>query len=106
MDITVLIESYRTTNSTLIISHDHPLLVLSQGSICPGSDKMRASSMYRFICDPSVFSAGTPKLVAQLPIEDDQSCAFVFEWRTHVSDNRELFTLTDLGWRSLLVLRR
>lgn len=27
---------------------------------------------------------GAPKLVAQLPADDDAACAFFVEWRTHV----------------------
>lgn len=79
--------------------------IMTGGSECPNARGMYASSAIRFICDTSVFGSGTwtvrrgyrnmnpeltttpgkPELVAQLPPDDSEACAFFFEWRTHVS---------------------
>jgi hypothetical protein len=62
---------------------------MSNGSWCKskaGDNQIRASTVVEFVCDTSVFGSGTPRLVAQLPPGDDEdACAFVIEWRTHVS---------------------
>ncbi|KAF8604915.1 mannose 6-phosphate receptor domain-containing protein [Ceratobasidium sp. AG-I] len=72
-------------NTTVWIAQKHPLLVYENGSKCPSATSLRASTVIRFICDPAVFAVGSPFLVAQLPPEDDQACAFFLEWRTHVA---------------------
>ncbi|KAH8111868.1 mannose 6-phosphate receptor domain-containing protein [Phellopilus nigrolimitatus] len=68
-------------NSTLHVRDRHPVLLLMGGSSCPQSDSMKASTAIRFICDDSV-AEGKPQLIAQLPPEDDDACAFFIEWRT------------------------
>jgi len=74
------------TNSTLSIVDDSPLLIYTGGSLCGSSDgALKRSTAIRFICDQTVFSRGTPRLVAQLPTEDDDACAFLVEWRTHIA---------------------
>ncbi|KAI0323031.1 hypothetical protein OF83DRAFT_1167059 [Amylostereum chailletii] len=70
-------------NTTLLIRDKHPLLILTEGSMCPHSEHIRAMTAVRFICDTSVFGSGSPQLVAQLPPEDSEACAFFLEWRTH-----------------------
>ncbi|KAJ8507698.1 hypothetical protein ONZ45_g9948 [Pleurotus djamor] len=60
-------------------------LTYASGSLCKSSDSMHAQTTIEFICDTSVFSAGTPNLVAQFPPEDDLACGFYVEWRTHVA---------------------
>jgi len=72
-------------NTTLQIRDGHPLMILIEGSKCPGSTDLKASTAIRFICDRSVFSAGKPQLIAELPPHDEQACAFFIEWRTHVA---------------------
>ncbi|KAF8336375.1 mannose-6-phosphate receptor binding domain-containing protein [Cantharellus anzutake] len=76
-------------NTTLTIAHGHPLIILSDGSPCNGSaaqdSGIRRSTAIRFLCDPNVFSKGTPRLIAQLPPDDNAACAFFVEWRTHVA---------------------
>lgn len=72
-------------NTTLQIRDGHPLLLLTGGSKCPGGGDLRASTAIRFICDRSVFSAGTPQLIAELPPQDENACAFFIEWRTHAA---------------------
>lgn len=76
------------------------MLYLDNGSPCPGNPNERASSVIRvrstlamrstahlqFVCSPKDFNAGTPQLVAAIPpLDTDQSCHFVFEWKTHVA---------------------
>jgi len=60
----------------------HPLLLLEGGSVCPKSE-LQASTAIQFICDTSVFAAGKPELIAQLPDNEDTACSFYLEWRTH-----------------------
>lgn len=88
-------------NTTLRIKDSHPLLVLSDGTPCGDGSNLNAATVIRFICDNNVFGAGMcslmvllfiysfvtgqPQLVAQLPLDDASSCAFFFEWRTHVA---------------------
>lgn len=84
------IDTYRSllhrsyaTNVTIV--NDEPYIFMKDGSLCPGSTMLRASTAIRFICDASVFSEGSPKVVAQLPPGGDSySCAFFIEWRTPV----------------------
>lgn len=73
------------TNTTLTVQNGHPMLVMTNGSPCPGAESTRGSTAIRFICDTSVFEAGKPEIVAQLPPDDDSACAFFMEWRTHVA---------------------
>ncbi|TFK56829.1 mannose 6-phosphate receptor domain-containing protein [Heliocybe sulcata] len=70
--------SLGSVNTTLAIHDGHPLLYLTNGSPCPTITQLRASSVIRYICDTSVFAAGQPQLIAELP-----GCSFFFEWRTH-----------------------
>jgi len=74
--------SIGNVNTSLHITQDHPVLVFTGGSPCPGASELKASSIIRFICDRSVSSQGHPELVAQLPPNDSSACAFLFEWRT------------------------
>lgn len=86
------IGSYATN---LTIVNDEPYIFMKDGSLCPGSTKLRASTAIRFICDSSVFYEGSPKVVAQLPPgEDSSSCAFFIEWRTPVACATKLTTGT------------
>ncbi|KAI5115663.1 hypothetical protein M0805_004101 [Coniferiporia weirii] len=68
-------------NTTLHVRDGHPVLLLMGGSSCPQSENMKASTVIRFICDTSI-EDGKPQLIAQLPPEDDDACAFFIEWRT------------------------
>ncbi|KAI0050592.1 mannose 6-phosphate receptor domain-containing protein, partial [Auriscalpium vulgare] len=70
-------------NTTVVIRDKHPLIVLTEGSMCPHAEHIRAMTAIRFICDTSVFGSGAPQLVAQLPPDDAEACAFFLEWRTH-----------------------
>ena len=77
-------------NTTLTVRDSRPRFVLSGGSFCkaradstPGD--MRGSALVEFTCDKSILGPGQPRLVAQLPPGDDEeACAWVIEWRTHV----------------------
>jgi len=79
-------------NTTLAVVDSRPRLVLSDGSSCKatpgGSDlNLKASAIIEFICDTSIFGAGQPRLVGQLPPgDDDIGCTYVIQWGTHVSD--------------------
>ena len=77
----------RAFTKNLTIVDDEPYMYMMDGSPCPGaaSSNLRASTAIRFICDSSIFSSGSPKLVAQLPPKDFESCAYFIEWRTPVS---------------------
>ncbi|KAJ1302449.1 hypothetical protein OPQ81_002767 [Rhizoctonia solani] len=77
--------SIGTYNTTLKVKNKHPVLIYEKGSTCASATSLKASTVIRFICDPAVFAVGSPVLVAQLPPEDDQACAFFIEWRTHVA---------------------
>ncbi|KAF8635300.1 hypothetical protein AX15_000476 [Amanita polypyramis BW_CC] len=63
--------------------------MLTEGSQCKTSsdetiEKIRASTVIDFICDMSVFGTGMPRLVAQLPPNNENAaCAFYFEWKSH-----------------------
>jgi cation-dependent mannose-6-phosphate receptor len=64
-------------------------MVFSDGSKCKTSQgettDIRASTVVDFVCNPAIFGPGQPKLVAQLPPGDEEeACAFVIEWETHV----------------------
>lgn len=62
-------------------------MTMSQGSKCADSGQL-ASSVIEFVCDTSIFDTGAPRLVAQLPPgNEDDACAFFFEWRSHVSQH-------------------
>ncbi|KAG9019401.1 hypothetical protein FRB90_002911 [Tulasnella sp. 427] len=81
------------TNITVV--NDEPYLYMKDGSLCPGSKDLRASTAIRFICDAGVFSEGVPKLIAQLPPGgDSSSCAFFIEWRTPVACATKMTTGT------------
>ncbi|KAF8514281.1 mannose-6-phosphate receptor binding domain-containing protein [Gautieria morchelliformis] len=77
--------SIGTVNTSLRIKDSHPLLVLTDGAPCGENNNLHAATAVRFICDNDVFGVGSPQLVAQLPPDDESSCAFFFEWRTHVA---------------------
>ncbi|KAL5640022.1 hypothetical protein ACGC1H_007355 [Rhizoctonia solani] len=77
--------SIGTYNTTIKVMNKHPVLIYEHGSTCASATSLKASTVIRFICDPAVFAVGSPVLVAQLPPEDDQACAFFIEWRTHVA---------------------
>jgi len=80
---------FSQVNTTLTVAHGHPLLVLSGGSPCQsngsGDSGFKRATAIRFICDQNVFSRGTPRLIAQLPPDDNAACALFVEWRTHVA---------------------
>ncbi|PVF96102.1 mannose 6-phosphate receptor domain-containing protein [Serendipita vermifera] len=71
-------------NSTVTVVDGNPVLYMSNGSPCPnsGESKIHASTAIRFICEPSIFGSGQPRLIAQFPQDDEHACAFSFEWRT------------------------
>jgi len=77
--------SIGSVNTTIAVRDGHPVLIMTDGSRCPKADSMTTSTAIRFICDTSVFGAGKPELLAQLPPDDDAACAFLIEWRTHVA---------------------
>jgi cation-dependent mannose-6-phosphate receptor len=70
------------TNTTLAMKEGHPLLYMSGGSNCPNSE-YQATTAIQFVCDKSVFAAGQPELIAQVPDDDATACAFFIEWHTH-----------------------
>ncbi|EED79691.1 predicted protein [Postia placenta Mad-698-R] len=45
------------TNTTLTVQNGYPMLVMTNGSPCPGAESTRGSTAIRFICDTSVFEA-------------------------------------------------
>ncbi|KAL1410371.1 hypothetical protein Q8F55_004379 [Vanrija albida] len=73
-----------STNITLSPATKEPVLLLENGSKCPGNENERASTAIRFVCSQSEFGAGKPRLVAALP-PGDNSCHFFFDWPTHVA---------------------
>ncbi|KII93099.1 hypothetical protein PLICRDRAFT_49174 [Plicaturopsis crispa FD-325 SS-3] len=76
--------SIGVSNTTLDLKNGRPVITLSNGSQCANTDGVHASTVIEFVCDLSVFAAGKPELVAQLPPgNDNDACAFVIEWRTH-----------------------
>ncbi|KDQ62880.1 hypothetical protein JAAARDRAFT_75513 [Jaapia argillacea MUCL 33604] len=74
--------SIGSVNRTLDVQDGHPLLFLGEGSPCSNAGSLRAATAIRFVCDTSVFAAGSPKLIAQIPQGDSDACAFFLEWRT------------------------
>jgi len=72
-------------NTSLAVLNGNPVSVMTGGSECANTQGTYASSAIRFVCDTSVFGAGKPELVAQLPPDDNDACAFFLEWRTHVA---------------------
>lgn len=104
-----LVPLFRKFNSTPVIYNGDPYLFMTEGSQCtPGIDKY-ASTAIHFVCDPAVTSEGNPKLVAQLPPDTSEPCAFFIEWRTNVSGACYPRIHCDcLGWSSCSshVLRR
>ncbi|KAF7783900.1 hypothetical protein Agabi119p4_65 [Agaricus bisporus var. burnettii] len=75
--------------TTLSVVESRPRLVFSDGSNCKASPDgaslgMKASTIVEFICDTSVFGAGKPRLVGQLPPGDDEvGCSYFIEWKTN-----------------------
>ncbi|KAJ3571540.1 hypothetical protein NP233_g3690 [Leucocoprinus birnbaumii] len=75
-------------NTTLTVVDSRPRLTLSEGSACkakPGGSSLdlKASTIVEFVCDSSIFGAGQPRLVGQLPPGDDEvGCAYFIEWPT------------------------
>jgi hypothetical protein len=82
----------RKVNTTLDVVDSKPRLILSEGSSCkatPGGANLevKASTIVEFVCDTSIFGAGQPRLVGQLPPGDDEvGCSYFIEWKTHVRD--------------------
>ncbi|KAF8890094.1 mannose-6-phosphate receptor binding domain-containing protein [Infundibulicybe gibba] len=76
-------------NTTLSMYDSRPRMVLTDGSVCKtptGKGDTRASTVVEFICDTSVYNAGKPKLVLQMPPGDSEyACDFFIEWRTHLA---------------------
>ncbi|THU96288.1 mannose 6-phosphate receptor domain-containing protein [Dendrothele bispora CBS 962.96] len=75
-------------NTTLVKEKgDNVKLVMEDGSQCTSKSgakqEYKASTVISFICDTKVFGAGTPTLVAQLPHNDEEACAWFIEWNTH-----------------------
>lgn len=73
----------RSVNTTLLFESsdsEHPHLTMLDGSSCGSSHT--ASTTIMFVCDTSIFGAGTPTLLMQHDHEDEQ-CSFIVEWRTH-----------------------
>lgn len=46
-------------NTTLTVVDGHPMMLLTGGNQCSNGGELRASTAVRFICDTSVFGAGT-----------------------------------------------
>jgi hypothetical protein len=71
-------------NTTVSWSHTHLQLLFTNGSPCgkESEDGLRASTVVEFRCDHSTGHVGTPRLLAQLPPNDEQTCGFFVEWRT------------------------
>ncbi|KAJ3540007.1 hypothetical protein NM688_g6286 [Phlebia brevispora] len=72
-------------NTALEVRDGNAALTMVEGSPCPIHKHMHAATTIHFKCDTSVFGAGEPKLIAQLPPPANQSCYFFIEWRTHVA---------------------
>ncbi|KAF9067193.1 hypothetical protein BDP27DRAFT_1267588 [Rhodocollybia butyracea] len=78
-------------NTTLVMSGGHPRypkLVMKGGSNCKAADGTvrddTAATITEFICDTSVYGAGTPRLAFSWPEDDDElACLFFIQWRTH-----------------------
>ncbi|KAL5519594.1 hypothetical protein ACEPAH_1277 [Sanghuangporus vaninii] len=68
-------------NTSLLFRNGNPVLFMTDGTSCPLSENMKASTAIQFICDKSA-AEGKPQLAAQLPPEDEEACAFFIEWRT------------------------
>ncbi|KAL5494617.1 hypothetical protein ACEPAI_78 [Sanghuangporus weigelae] len=68
-------------NTSLHFRNGNPVLFMTDGTSCPQSENMKASTAIQFICDNSA-AEGKPQLAAQLPPEDEDACAFFIEWRT------------------------
>ncbi|PCH34140.1 hypothetical protein WOLCODRAFT_63513 [Wolfiporia cocos MD-104 SS10] len=52
--------------TSLLVRNGHPLLIMSDGSRCPQSDNMTASTAIRFICDTSIFGEDPGDSVATI----------------------------------------
>ncbi|EJD54253.1 mannose 6-phosphate receptor domain-containing protein [Auricularia subglabra TFB-10046 SS5] len=68
-------------NGTLAFVEGAPVMLMTGGSDCSGGNGLKSSTAIRFICDGSA-GVGTPKLLAQLPPDDDKTCSFFIEWKT------------------------
>ncbi|KAG6328058.1 hypothetical protein ID866_11030, partial [Astraeus odoratus] len=71
-------------NTTLEMVGGGLVIRQSNGSPCKSMDSARGSSSIRFICDTSVYGAGTPAVIDKYPPNDD-ACHYEIEWRTHAS---------------------
>ncbi|TDL26346.1 mannose 6-phosphate receptor domain-containing protein [Rickenella mellea] len=69
-------------NTTVLVRDGSPVLLLADGSPCPKSSSMKASSAIRFICDTAVSGNGQPQFIAQLPPDEEDACSFFIEWRS------------------------
>ncbi|KAF9447842.1 mannose 6-phosphate receptor domain-containing protein [Macrolepiota fuliginosa MF-IS2] len=76
-------------NTALSVVDSKPRLVLSSGSHCKATPDgstldLKASTIIEFVCDTSIFGAGQPRLLGQLPPGDDEiGCSYFIEWKTH-----------------------
>lgn len=72
-------------NTTLTLSPmtDDPMIIMTDGSICPGNPGQTASTAIRFVCSQSDFNADKPIFITSLPPQDP--CQFYFEWNTHLA---------------------
>ena len=85
----------------MLVREGNPVILMTDGSPCPNAGNQTASTAIRFICDSSAgtgtcctrvrqlrltspMSKGKPSMIATLPPDEENACAFFVEWRTEV----------------------
>ncbi|KAI1793994.1 hypothetical protein LXA43DRAFT_884480 [Ganoderma leucocontextum] len=71
-------------NTTVLFREGNPVILMTDGSPCPNAGNLTASTAIRFICDSSA-GAGKPDMIATLPPDEENACAFFVEWRTEMA---------------------
>lgn len=74
----------RTVNTTLIApstDSDDLKIIMTDGSKCTTGSDLKASTAILFVCAKDTKQ---PRLLAQLPPNDETACGFVVEFRTPV----------------------